>query len=102
MKKLPTLSIEQYALAGLGTLLLALFLLYAYLVSASIVHVVIQKEMKRDFTMLHSEIAQLETTYIAAQHAVSADIASLQGFVATTDKIFIDRNPGDLVLREDR
>lgn len=95
-----TLSIEQYALTGLSILLGGLFLAYMYFVSASIVHVVIQKEMKRDFTHLHSEIAQLETTYIAAQHAISADIASLQGFVATTEKVFIDRNPGSLVLRE--
>ena len=91
---------EHYILAALGGVLVVLFVGYVYLLSASVVHVVIQKEMKRDFTKLHSEIAAVETTYIAAQHAVSADIASLDGFVAVTEKIFIDRSEPSLVLSE--
>ena len=81
-------------------LLVALVLLYMYFVSTAIVHVVMRKEMDRDIRNLQTQIAALETTYINAQHAVSADIAALQGFTKTPDKIFLDRTPSTVVLRD--
>jgi len=79
-----------------------LFALYVYFVSASVLHVVMQQETERKISTLHTKISQLEAEYIAAQHAVSADIASLQGYVATDDKIFIDRTDPTLVLSDSR
>ena len=76
-----------------------LFVLYIYFISASIVHVVIRTEISQDITMLSSEISSLESSYIEAQHKVSSDIATLQGYQVTPKKVFINRNPDSLVLR---
>lgn len=70
-----------------------------YFVSTTVVHVVLRKELDQDIAALHSDIATLEAEYIAAQHAVSAHIASLPGFIENPDKIFIDRGADALVVR---
>lgn len=82
----------------LSALLLVLVVAYMYLVSMTVMHVVIRQETDQAIKQLHSDIATLEAEYIAAQHTVSADIASLQGFVETGEKIFIKRTPSSLVL----
>lgn len=82
--------------AGLATLLL--FIAYVYLLSLSVVEVVIRKEMNREMQNLHTEISNLETTYIDQQHAVSNEIAIRKGFVEATNKIFIDRGDTNLAL----
>ena len=89
---------ETTIMMGLLGCLLCLVGLYMYLVSASVVHVVIRKEINQEMTQLHTEIAKLEAEYISAQHSISTDIASLQGFVPTPDKIFLDRTPSSVVL----
>jgi hypothetical protein len=89
-----------YVVSALS-MLLFLFSLYVYFVSASVLHVVMQQEMQQNITSLHTEIGTLEAQYIAAQHAVSADIATRHGYVAATEKIFIDRSESTLVLAEE-
>lgn len=74
--------------------------LYVYFLSASIVHVVIRKEISQDLALLHTEISQLETAYIEAQHRVSDEIASLDGYAPVVSKTFIDRSAGSLVLSD--
>ncbi len=88
---------QRYLYFIIGTMLL-LFASYVYFVSATVVHVVIRQETSQQIAFLHSEISKLEAQYIEAQHSISSDVASLQGFVETGKKIFIDRNPGTLVL----
>ncbi|MFM2381631.1 MAG: hypothetical protein RLZZ76_398 [Candidatus Parcubacteria bacterium] len=78
---------------------LSLFALYVYFVSASIVHVVIRTEVGQEVAHISSEISTLESEYIKAQHKVSSDIASLQGYKKSSDKIFIDRGGDSLVLK---
>lgn len=82
---------ESKYLYVLMALCLVLVGLYMYCVSASIVHVVVRKEALRNVGALESEIAKLEANYIALQHNVSSDVASLSGYVAVTDKIFLRR-----------
>lgn len=72
--------------------LLAMFIAYIYLVSASIVHVVMRTELNEEIHQVSSEISILESKYIAAQYDVSKSIASLQGYTENSDKIFIDRS----------
>ncbi len=89
---------EHIVLVTLTSVLLLLFAAYVYFVSASIVHVVIRQEIQQEITAVSSEISDLETHYIALQHSVSKDIATQNGFVAASDKIYIDRSPTNLVL----
>lgn len=90
---------RQYVFLA-GACLVGLVFAYMYFLSASVIHVVIRKEASQDIRSLQTEIATLEAEYIAAQHAVSADIASLQGFVETPNKIFLDRTDSTLVLSQ--
>lgn len=79
---------------------LSLCALYIYFVSATVLHVVMREEVERKIGDLHSEIAALETKYIEAQHAVSADIATREGYVEAENKIFIDRSAAAVALSE--
>jgi hypothetical protein len=90
---------DKRAFVTLAVMCIALFVVYVYLISASIVHVVIRTEIDQDITQISSEISTLETKYIEAQHKLSSDIASLQGYKQTADKIFIDKTADSLVLR---
>lgn len=61
-------------------------------------HVVMRKEVDSQIASLGTNVSELESTYIDMQHKVSNDIASLQGFVVTDQKIFIDKSEQKLVL----
>ena len=91
---------EKRYLIGLATLAFILVCLYMYFVSATIMHVVVRKESDHALTQMHSKLGALESEYIAAQHRVSEHVASLQGFVAAPEKVFIDRTPTTLVVRD--
>tara|TARA_B100000745_G_scaffold52942_1_gene31471 strand:+ start:271 stop:588 length:318 start_codon:yes stop_codon:yes gene_type:complete len=92
---------EQKICIALATVLLGMFISYIYLVSASIVHVVIRTELNQEIQQVSSEISLLESEYIAAQHQVSQSIASLQGYTENSRKIFIDRSAPSLVYSGD-
>lgn len=93
-----TIPLEKTLFVVLSSTCLLLFALYIYFISASVVHVVMRTEVSQEVTRIASEISELEGEYIEAQHRVSSDIASLQGYVETQDKVFIDRTPASLVL----
>ena len=96
--KAQSIHIEKIACIGLFLLCLGLVVLYMYLLSASVIHVVIQKETKQSIVTLNSEVSQLENRYMDAHHQVSAQIASLEGYSEIKEKVFIDRTPSTLVL----
>lgn len=83
---------------GLCSLVLFLVGLYVYFLSASVVHVVVRQEYQQTIKDLSSDIGQLETEYILAQHKLSADVANLEGYVVSEEKIFIDKTANSLVL----
>ena len=89
---------EKAAFLALFVLCVSLFSLYIYFISASVVHVVMRTETSQEITKIASQISELESRYIEAQHRVSSDIASLQGYTPADAKIFIDRTPDSLVL----
>lgn len=96
-KRTHTIDTQKLAVLCVGSLILVLFALYIYFVSASVLHVVMRQEVEQHSAALSSEIAQLEARYIHAQHAVSEQVASLEGYVATEQKVFIDRNAAPTV-----
>ena len=93
-----TISRDHFYFASVLTLLLSLVSLYIYFLSATVVHVVMQKEISNTIHEVHSDIAKLEAEYINRQHAVSNMIASNQGFIEAEDKIFIDKSDVSLVM----
>lgn len=86
------------------SLLLILFCAYIYFVSASIVHVIVRKEIDREAAYLSSRIGDLETAYIAAQQAIDDRTVSARGFnLAQTGTVYVrqvDTNPV-LVLNDE-
>jgi len=93
-------NIHKQICFGLIALSTLLFAAYIYLVSASIVHVVIRTETNQEVKKVSSEISLLEGRFIEAQHKVSSEIASLQGYTETSNKIFIDRTAPTFVLSD--
>lgn len=89
---------EKTVFMSLAFTCVSLFILYIYFVSASVWHVVMRTEIDQEITVISSSISELESKYIEAQHRVSSDIASLQGYEKASSKIFIDRNKDSLVL----
>lgn len=73
---------------------------YMYFVSSAIANVVMRKEADTHIAELTTKVGELEAEYIERQHTISSEIASLQGFVVTDTKIFIDKTPGTLVLSQ--
>ncbi len=89
--------------AYITTLLCALCVLfvclYVYFVAASVLNVVVRKDAENGKATLQSEIAVLETSIIAAQHTISERLATLDGFTADENKIFVTRETAsNLVL----
>lgn len=96
--KTQTINYEKIACLSLFSLCVGFLVMYMYFLSASVVHVVIRKEFNQDVVVLSSEISELETQYIEAQHHVSDKIASMDGYSEVSEKIFIDRTADSLVL----
>lgn len=98
------------ALAQKNTLLTSLcfglFLLsivtYVYFLSTSVVHVVIRQEGVQRLGELRSEVATLESEYIAAKLHVSAKVAALDGFTESNSKVFISKREQSLVLNTEQ
>lgn len=72
---------------------------YMYFLSLSVVHVVMRKEVLQDINQLRSEIAFLESSYIEANHVISQQVATADGFSAVKDKVFIRSGGDGLVLK---
>ncbi len=71
---------------------------YMYFLCASVVHVVMRKEIDKELGATGSYVSQLEAQYIEAQHSMSEEIAGMQGYVEAHDKIFIDRSDTNVAL----
>ncbi len=62
---------------------------YLYLVSSSIVNVIVRGELENTIAATHSELSTLETEYLAKKNAVSLDRAFALGFHASGEKRFV-------------
>lgn len=90
---------ERILLAGALAAFLVLCGLYVYLLSSSVVHVVISKETESNIHQIHSEIAALEAEYMEIQNALSREVVEQSGYIAAGKKIFIDRSSTSLVTQ---
>ena len=85
-----------------ASFLFILFSLYVYFISASVVQVIARKEVEREIAHMDSHISDLESAYIAAQHAISEQTLAQHGFLTEpTEKIYIEKPSTNLVLRYD-
>lgn len=97
-----TLSPQVYSTI-LFTILLVLIAGYMYLVGMSVVHVVMGKEVQQKSVAVQSEITELETAYITAQHSVREEVALQRGFTPRQEKVYIAASEAAVVVsREQR
>lgn len=75
-----------WALSLLVGILLASYL---YLVSSSIVNVIVRGELENKITTAHSSLSILETEYLAKKNAVSFERALALGFHAVGEKQYV-------------
>lgn len=90
---------EQYLLALALITLGTLCGLYMYLVSSSVVHVVIKTEAEEKINQINGEIAVLEAEYMEMQQQISTKVIENKGYIAASKKIFIDREGVSLVTK---
>lgn len=92
---------KEFWVISLFTLLCVLMGTYVYLLSLSVVDVVMHKETKKLIVEVNSQISHLETSYIASQHDLSAQLANMDGYVESTQKVFLRKSAHEsLVLRD--
>lgn len=83
---------RKFITSFLAVLLFCFAVLYMYLLTTSVVHVVMRKEAVQNIHELESEIASLETKFMLAQHNVSDAIVVNQKYSETSEKIFVSRS----------
>lgn len=76
-----------------------LCVMYMYLLSSSVIHVVISKEAEASVYEVGSEIAALEAEYMEIQHSISEEVVEKNGYIAAGEKIFIDKSNASLVTQ---
>jgi len=84
-------SFERRFFIVLVSVAVFLFGLYIFFVSSSIVNVLVREEIELEIAQLHSQIGEIESTYIVQKDAISLDLAYSLGFIDATSKIFITR-----------
>ena len=90
---------EQRIFFAALSLLLIFFGAYVYLVSASIVNVIVRKEINQEITRINSHIGDLEAAYITAQQRVAEESIGEFGFAtAPQKKVYIARTSPNVVL----
>ncbi len=92
-------NLEHYALYVACFALLALTAGYMYLLSLSVVHVVMSKELEEKTHQVNSDIAGLEAEYMESQHRISNEIVAQTDYVKNVDKIFINKDQSSVVTR---
>lgn len=91
--------IEHWLLAFSLAAVCVLSVGYVYLLSMSVVHVVISREADERISDIQGEIAALESVYMEKQHAISTEVVEQQGYVTTNEKIFLSRGNAAMVTR---
>jgi hypothetical protein len=79
-------SLGLLSLIGLG------LVAYLYFLNVSVVHVVMRQEIMHEVQDTKNQIAQLETEFIAAQHTIVAQMASVSSFQTDQPKVFVVRD----------
>jgi hypothetical protein len=74
-----------------ASVLFVLFLAYGYLVNTAILHAVARQKTQQQISLLSSQTADLETSYIALKNSVTLDLAYSLGFKNATNAHFITR-----------
>lgn len=91
--------LEHLTLAFALCALTVLSVAYIYLLSMSVVHVVVTREAEQRVNDIRGEIASLESTYMQRQHQISMVVVENRGYAIADKKIFLDRENSSVVTK---
>jgi hypothetical protein len=86
----------------LGFLVIVSSVLYVYFLNSAVVLAVMEKQYRYDIQDTKTEIAELETRYITAQHSVTKRMAEVSVLVVSDQKTFVRRDGGDSLVLQQR
>lgn len=90
---------EKKIVYAMLMLFLALLCAYMYFVSASVVNVIVRKEIDQEIASVGTHISDLETRYIMAKRELNEEHIARHGFTQVApEKIYITKVPTSLVL----
>ena len=82
---------ERNLLTGFGSLFALSAVLYVYLVTASVAHVAAREHFARQASKSSTEVAELESRYLAASGAITEPYALTHGYVAVRNESYVER-----------
>ena len=85
------LHFEKRSLVVLGAFIIMLGVLYSYFVMLSVSHVVVREEILLESEQLASEVANLESTYLARSVRITESEALAHGFKRGGKQTFVER-----------
>jgi len=83
--------IERRTVTLLAGLLVTLLILYSYLVSQSIVNVLVRQNIEQEIATLNSTVGSLESDYIVRKERINLAYAHMLGYEDIEDKSFVVR-----------
>ncbi|MCW9054796.1 MAG: hypothetical protein OQJ98_02335 [Candidatus Pacebacteria bacterium] len=83
--------IERQVCIGLFMFSLILLGLYVYFVGASVVDVVVRKEVDLRIAEVNSRLSELELDYITKKDTINLEFAQANGFHRISQKTFVNR-----------
>ena len=83
--------IERRILVLLAGLLIAFLILYSYLVSQSIVNVLVRQDIGAEIATLNSRISSLESEYLVRKERINLSYAYTLGYIDIGNKEFVTR-----------
>lgn len=91
-KALTLKNIEKRAFTVLVLLVMILGVLYGYLISTSIVNVIVREEAEAEMALLGSRLSELELTYISRKNIIDQEHAHILGYTELAQKEFVIRH----------
>lgn len=90
---------EQMLFWVLVAATVAMLALYIYFISASVINIVLRKEMLLEISAAHSRIGDLEAQYLAITNTIDANYAEAEGFAFVDSPVYVSRSDaGSLTL----
>lgn len=86
-----TLNTQKRLFTVLLFSVVVLMSLYVFLVSKSIVNVIIREEIQNEMMAIHSTTGELESQYIVLKNAIDIEFAYTLGFTDVMGKTFVAR-----------
>jgi hypothetical protein len=85
-------------LGGAGIICVISFACYTYFLAASVLNVVVRKQIDTDISTIHTTLDELEARYIVATTRINEETAKERGFIEREEKTYLTAKSNTVVL----